>query len=251
MQTFDPWNNVRGSFLTPVVPPDVDPDASPHIAITINCAWLAYVRGALTQLLLDSVWKTPDEASRTLALQRANTLIAQFVECSTDILPFACPYDFVGGTDGWFDRASQSGDAPPASAFWDFAFGAWIETTHPAGAGIDALACDIVKLYSTPVHLTSVDFSYFLTKGPLAGGLSSGVALYSAGFGALLGSNIVGASTLPDVSIGSFSWSGDVSGVSIVRLIMTADSAASGSTLTGGAHIFNANVRGIGSAECA
>jgi len=45
-----------GSFTEPVDPPGVDPTAGPLVYVGINCAWLPYITGALTQLLLQSTW---------------------------------------------------------------------------------------------------------------------------------------------------------------------------------------------------
>jgi len=44
------------SFTVPMTPPGVDPRDAPQTTVTINCAWLKYIRGALTQLLLQSSW---------------------------------------------------------------------------------------------------------------------------------------------------------------------------------------------------
>jgi len=84
-----PYAQGRGSFLRPVVPPQVDPDASPTITVTLSCQWLPYVRGALKQLLLQATWQgTP--ADILLAQQRAFNLIDLFQECSSSVIPFAC-----------------------------------------------------------------------------------------------------------------------------------------------------------------
>lgn len=246
-----PYAGARGSFLRPVPVFTEDPDATPHKTFTIPCSYLPYVRGALQQLLLQATWATDDPAVLQLAQDRASTLISMFDECSEADLPFACSWDFNADQGPFEDRAHASGDYPPASAFWDFALGAWASTDHPAGGGVDTNSSDIVYVFPADVRLTAVSFSYALTKGPFPFvGLDSGIILYSAGFGSVLSSNLVGATTLANTSIGTFSWGGDVSGVRIVRLIMTADAVSSGGPLSGGANIFSAAANGIGVADC-
>src|SRR5690348_11766265 len=45
-----------GSFVEPVKSPGVDPASGDLVYIGVNCAWLPYIAGALTQLLLQSTW---------------------------------------------------------------------------------------------------------------------------------------------------------------------------------------------------
>jgi hypothetical protein len=67
-----------GSFPIPVVPPTVDADAAPLVYVGLNCDWMPYITGALTQLLLQSTWEvdTPDELQ--LVQDRAWNLINLF-----------------------------------------------------------------------------------------------------------------------------------------------------------------------------
>src|ERR1700687_1528065 len=51
-----PYFHPVGSFTVPMVPPGIDPLAEPLTTVNINCTWLPYIRGALTQLLLQSTW---------------------------------------------------------------------------------------------------------------------------------------------------------------------------------------------------
>lgn len=246
----EPYAPPRGSFNRPVPVPSQDPGDTPSLTVSVACSWLPYIRGALQQLLLQATWDTDDPAQLLLTQERAFALIDIFKECNASDLPFSCPYDFESSGGDWSDRASQSGDAPPASAFWDFPVGAWIETCHPAGGGVQALAVDIVRIFPSPVHLTSVAFNYFLSKGSFTNPLGSGIALYTAGFGSLVASNIVGGPSLADTSSATFSWGGDAANVSIVRCLITASSGATCGDVSGGAHILSANVNGIGLATC-
>jgi len=90
-----PFADSRGSFVVPVLPPTVDPDSSPTKSVTLSCAWLPFVRGALKQLLLQSTWDT-DDAGLDLVQQRVFNLIDLFTECSGgEPLPFECLGDLT------------------------------------------------------------------------------------------------------------------------------------------------------------
>jgi Collagen triple helix repeat (20 copies) len=70
-----PWAGQRGSFRQPVVPPDVEPDASPLVCIALNADWLPYVVGALMQLAQPSTWDTSDAGVLQTTLFRVMALI--------------------------------------------------------------------------------------------------------------------------------------------------------------------------------
>jgi hypothetical protein len=108
-----PYAEATGTFKRPVLPPTVDPDASPNRTFTIACEWLPYIRGSLQQLLLQSTWKVDNEAQLILAQARAQTLISMFTECSEVRLPFACPYDFRFETVPSFDKIDETPYVPP------------------------------------------------------------------------------------------------------------------------------------------
>jgi hypothetical protein len=74
-----PFAVAVGSFTEPVEPPTVDADAAPLVYIGLNCEWLPYICGALTQLLLQSTWKVTNDAELSLVQQRVFDLIALFV----------------------------------------------------------------------------------------------------------------------------------------------------------------------------
>jgi hypothetical protein len=50
------YNHPAGTFAVPNTPPGVDPLADPTTTVSVNCEWLPLIRGALTQLLLQSTW---------------------------------------------------------------------------------------------------------------------------------------------------------------------------------------------------
>lgn len=91
-----PYAGPSGSFLVPVEPPDVDADGGVTCSISINVAWLPFVRGALTQLMLQATWAT-DIVSLDLTQQRVTNLIALFGEgtCGMDC---GC---FIFSNGGW------------------------------------------------------------------------------------------------------------------------------------------------------
>jgi hypothetical protein len=66
------------SFNAPVPAPSTNPDSGPQATIRVSCEWLKYIRGALTQLLLQTTWQG-DEATVELAQTRANVLISLFL----------------------------------------------------------------------------------------------------------------------------------------------------------------------------
>lgn len=105
-----------GSFDPPILPPGVDPDASPGLTLTVACEWLPFIRGALFQLVLQSTWQgTPDQI--TLAQSRAMTLISMFGECGESVVPVACAYDFSTSESelGW--RAWDGVCVAPTASF--------------------------------------------------------------------------------------------------------------------------------------
>jgi hypothetical protein len=67
-----------GSFSIPVAPPGVDPTAGPLVYVGINCAWLPYITGALTQLLLQSTWDVATLAELELVRGQATDLMNLF-----------------------------------------------------------------------------------------------------------------------------------------------------------------------------
>jgi hypothetical protein len=73
-----PYATPVGSFQVPVVPPGVDPQEGDLVYVGLNCAWLPYIAGALSQLLLQSTWKVSTESELDLVQMQANTLIGLF-----------------------------------------------------------------------------------------------------------------------------------------------------------------------------
>jgi len=73
-----PYAHPVGSFVSPVVPPDVEPAEDDKIQVCVSVAWLPYVMGALSQLTLQSTWKSDDPNVILLAQQRATYVIDQF-----------------------------------------------------------------------------------------------------------------------------------------------------------------------------
>jgi len=171
-----PFAVPKGSFPDPLPLPTEDPDASPGLTVTVACSWLPYVRGALQQLLLQSTWKTSDPDQLLLAQQRAFNLIDLFQECSTAVLPFACPYDFTLADGGFYNR---TGYTPP---YTDDQIGVWATLTGWVGqyttapginrsiAGVDILAGVGSASY------TGIDVELYYT----AGDVDSGANVFSA-----------------------------------------------------------------------
>lgn len=67
-----------GSFQIPVEPPTVDADAAPLVYVGLNCEWMPYITGALTQLLLQSTWEVDTPEALQLVQDRVFNLINLF-----------------------------------------------------------------------------------------------------------------------------------------------------------------------------
>jgi len=170
-----PWAPARGSFQSPVPVPLVDPDTSPTTTVTLSCAWLPYVRGALQQLLLQATWNTDNPSVLLLAQQRAFNLIDLFQECPGGSVPFSCPFDFSrsGAGDDGFLTPDNAGWAPlPWGTLLDGT--GWISTeSFDAGGDLFIDAIHIKKTFGTAVHMNAVQCTFNLTKGTVAPGVFS------------------------------------------------------------------------------
>jgi len=67
-----------GSFSIPVAPPGVSPRAEPLVYVGINCAWMPYITGALTQLLLESTWRVNSREELEIVRGQATDLMNLF-----------------------------------------------------------------------------------------------------------------------------------------------------------------------------
>lgn len=80
-----PFANPKSPFERPVPLVLVDPDVSPDRSICIRHEWLPYINGALQALVLQATWDTDDPTALQLVQDRAQLLIAMFIEAG------ACP----------------------------------------------------------------------------------------------------------------------------------------------------------------
>lgn len=151
------------SFKFPVVVPTTDPDATPTQSVSINCAWLPYIRGALYQLVQQATWLgTPDQVQ--LAQLRAMTLISLFEECSDFNLPFACPYNFTSSQFIWTLHVFGGGASPSTRGSWSSGVG-WEDTVQNDGSGQYYTGIAIECSFSSPVVLTSVELDFLVLMG--------------------------------------------------------------------------------------
>jgi len=243
------YAEATGTFKRPVLPPGVDPNASPTKTVSISCTWLPYIRGALQQLLLQSTWDAADEADLILTQDRAMTLISMLTECSSVELPFACPFDFSTGQDGW-DLMSNL--CPP----WGRVGGAYDAINHWWTFSDDALgggcliSCDIGFNFASPARLTHVDVTYDMQTGPVSvDGPATGIILRDNCTGTTLASALTPVSSQPNGSNLVYSWDGDVSSVGQVRFVGVASWTTCG-VENGVVHVKAANIRGIGAHSC-
>lgn len=166
-----PWAPAKGSFSTPVLPPTVDPDASPTKSLAVSCAWLPFIRGALLQLVLQATWKETGDAL-TLAQMRAMTLISMFDECSTSEVPFACSGDAR-------ETASPVGSWAQAASFPQGVFvplAGWQVTEHNDGSNF-IYGVFVEVTFSKPLLIATIRMTYDLSLGTF-----DNPADYQAGF---------------------------------------------------------------------
>lgn len=238
----------RGSFYRPVVPPTVDPDASPTLTLSVACAWLPYIRGSLYQLLLQATWDT-DAAGLALAQARVFNLIDLFVECAVSDLPFACPFDF-GGNDGGFALFPSGSGFTPSTRGTYFMGSGWLTTQQTyAGGSLYTNGAAISKALDPSSVITSVDMGYDLTKGFFAGGsaFQTGIVLFLGG--SVVATQLVDSSSDPDGFGKSINWSGSLNADTLVLVVLTENNDPTGA-VPGNAVITNCDVNGTGAAPC-
>ncbi len=73
----------RSSFQRPVPLVFVSPDDTPDHTVCFNRAWLPYVLGSLSQLMLQSTWNTDDPEVLANQISRANILRSLFIDGCT------------------------------------------------------------------------------------------------------------------------------------------------------------------------
>lgn len=100
-----PFASPRGSFQRPVLPPGAAPDVAPTKTVTVACAWLPFIRGALQQLLLEATWQPTTTPGLLQVQEWVFQLIDIFDECPTGDLPLACNYGFAE-SDGGFNNVT-------------------------------------------------------------------------------------------------------------------------------------------------
>lgn len=210
----------RGSFGSPVLPPTVDPDASPTISVTIACQWLPYIRGALQQLLLQSTWDT-DASGLELVQARVFNLIDLFQECDESVLPFSCPGDLTVSS----------------SPYGSWAIGCSGHYSGGIGYDSDVAMCgsswyngvDITITLPNAINLSNVSMVYSIH--PEAVETGSGLDLVFVqdltSTPAFIGTPLVGP--LPSVTFGTYNSGPSSTPVNKIRLF-----AASGASVTGG-----------------
>jgi len=236
-----------GSFRTPVPLPDKDPDASPTRTFTLNCEWLPYIRGALLQLILQYTWPQDDPAAVYLAQQRAMTLISMFDECATADLPFACPYTFESGQEGWFVIENDAFTSP-LFGFYVAAEGFQnaVEVKNDDDSVWGYLYID--KVFSAENELTKVDVTYDLSKGTFTTDVTGVILLIHAG--TTVASLTWSSQTLPDVTGGHKVWTGDVTGIDEIQVLFCANAYPAMSGYPGTVFIHSIDVEGKGTGEC-
>lgn len=181
----EPWAEPVTSFRGPVPPPVGDADAAPVLTVSIACAWLPVIRGALQQLLMQATWDTGNPALLLLTQQRAMTLISLLHECSS-APAFSCPYNFTlsgAGTNGWVNTPEGGYWVPGNLGQFDTGGLGWISNVnyHPSGTQY-VVAIEVQKNFLTPITVNAAQAVYNLTKGTFGiGGLSNRLRLVHGG----------------------------------------------------------------------
>jgi len=119
------FSHPTSSFNQPVEPPDIDPGSAPFGYYRISRAWMPFIRGALTQLFLQSTWKT-DVVSLELTQQRVANLFSEIsdmadvgCQCVETIAGRVYKFDPTVGSGGTFVQVDPRTDgtvAPPWSS---------------------------------------------------------------------------------------------------------------------------------------
>jgi hypothetical protein len=152
-----------GSFQYPVQIIADEPDADPLETICINSTWLAYLRGAAKQLLLQSTWATQDPGDLALMQQRTFNLIGlmQNGVCTpaARVPDWQAVNNRPGSTRQFFGQRGQGINGP----FFDYAgLGSWFDLTfedihtHAAVGGlinfltVSVLGEDLCSIVITP-----------------------------------------------------------------------------------------------------
>lgn len=161
-----PFAVPTSSFKRPVPVPTSEPTTSPTTSVSLSCAWLPYVRGALQQLLLQTTWDTEDPALLALTQGRVWNLISLFSECGGSIPPIACGYTFSGGSGaGVWSGAPNWGDLTPGP-FAVYSSTGWGSVMNYEPGGYDYWqACAIRRVYSNPFGVGNVSCSFNIVPG--------------------------------------------------------------------------------------
>jgi len=199
------FNHAVGAFNDPMVPPTTEPGQEPTATVRVSCEWLPFIRGALSQLLLQSTWKT-DEAGLQSIQERVWTLIALFKDetcemCDCITFVGGYPAKFVpdghgGGsfvpidprTDGtvappWpTPPAGQTGDCLSGANFSAF-FGSAMGFMAQALSGAAEFASIVVGLVDF-LELTLGPFALFteFATNMVVGAADAGAALFGVAF---------------------------------------------------------------------
>lgn len=237
----------RGSFLRPVAPPVVDPTTAPTITITISCAWLPFIRGALQQLLLQATWQG-DAPTLLEAQQRAFNLIDLFQECATVDFPFACSYEIEVDGAGWECQVRPPSSTPscasvlvPGSGFVNVD----VTDTGTPGRTYGIAECE---LSFTPTLLTEVVMGYDLIKGnfDVDDGNQTLIVIRLAGVNVAVQS--VHSAADPDGSGKAFGWVGSLMADNVIFLVQCSNRISG--TMAGSAIIRTAELNGVGPTPC-
>lgn len=107
MLAWGPYAHPTSSFNKPVPIPGAEPDMGPCVTVSFGQAWLPYVLGALTQLLLQTTWDTDDREVFLLVQEQASTLISSIAEQGySEMSGCGCGCGGAGSLTRWNDEGA-------------------------------------------------------------------------------------------------------------------------------------------------
>lgn len=233
------------SFQQPVVAPDWDPDASPTKTVEVACVWLPYIRGALYQLLLQSTW---DPAGPDLlhTQQRVFNLIDLFSECSSGVLPFACPYPFSEGDEG-FGVIDNTAFTPSNFGYYvagqGFACGDEVMNADLSVWGYGYFAKSI-----TPITVTGLSARFDLHQGTPYDHLIYG-GVYGKRGGTFVLQRLMNIPQ-PDGDNQTLAWTGSATEIDEIQFLLLTHHYPAGSGVPGSGMLREIVASGVGPATC-
>jgi len=151
----NPYRQSVSPFVKPLPVPICDPDFQP-VTVSISCAWLNYILGALSLLQEQATWDTDDPDEMLLAIQRVANLRAIFTAagntspCDNAVVAISCAYAFQATDVPW--------EVAPEYGVGSYDPGVGFKGTYNGPTDVDQLI--IRTTLSEPITLTQFSITY-------------------------------------------------------------------------------------------